>query len=68
MRILLTPLTYKTLKERALFHVHKKNFPPIKNALDFYEELEYIRVCLWEGIKIIGAYYKKKFLPGKNAL
>jgi len=48
--------------------MNKKNFSPGKNALDFYEELEYIGVCLWEGIKIIGSLATEKISRIKNAL
>jgi len=44
----------------------QKKFSPGKNALDFCEELEYIGVCLWEGINIIGSHYKKKFFARKK--
>lgn len=68
MRILRVLLTYKTLKTRANYHVNKKNFPQVKNALDFFEELEYIRICLWEVLDILGSHMIKKFSRIKNGL
>ena len=50
------------------YQVYKKNFSLVKNALDLFEEFEYIRVCLWETLNIIGSHYRKKFSQGKNGL
>jgi len=66
MRNLRVLLTYKPLKEQERYQVHKKNFPQVKNALDFFEELEYIRICLWEVLNILGSHYRKKFSPSKK--
>jgi len=44
----------------------QKNFSLVKNALDFYEELEYIGVCLWETSKIVGSLAMKKNFQDKK--
>lgn len=66
MRIFRVLLTYKPLKEQERYQDHKKNFPQVKNALDFCEELEYIGVCLWEVLDILGSHYKKKIFQDKK--
>jgi len=44
----------------------QKNFSLVKNTLDFCEELEYIGVCLWEGIKIIESLAIEKIFARKK--
>ena len=66
MRIFQTTLTYRGDKMRERYQDHKKNFPQVKNALDFFEELEYIGVCLWEVLDILGSHYKKKIFQDKK--
>lgn len=66
MRIFKTPLTYRGDKMHERYQNNKKNFPQVKNALDFFEELEYIGICLWEVLNILGSHYKKKFFPSKK--
>ena len=75
-----TSLTYKTLKQREIFQVNKKNFWGKKSPVRFLygevygtevgplEEFSYIGICLWEGLNIIGSHYKKKILEVKNGL
>jgi len=70
-----TPLTYKPLKERALYQVIRKIFWGKKNPVRvLYEdvwgttispcdEVSYISVCLWESLNILGAHYMKKISP-----
>ncbi len=68
MRKSQTSLTYRGDKMHERYQVYKKNFSLVKNALDLFEEFEYIRVCLWETLNIIGSYYRKKIFPEKNGL
>jgi len=75
MRKYKTPLTYKPLKERALYQVIRKIFWGKKNPVRvLYEdvwgttispcdEVSYISVCLWESLNILGAHYMKKISP-----
>jgi hypothetical protein len=68
-------LTYKPLKERALYQVLRKIFWGKKSPVrvlynDVYgtetspwDEVSYIGVCLWEGLNILGVHYKKKIFP-----
>lgn len=66
MRIFQTTLTYRGDKMHERYQDHKKNFPQVKKVLDFCEELEYIGVCLWEVLDILGSHYKKKFFQNKK--
>jgi hypothetical protein len=73
-----TTLTYKPLKEREQYQVIQKIFwgkkTPVRLLYNHvygtetspWDEVSYIGICLWEGLNILGAHYKKKIFPGKK--
>ena len=48
---------------RAKYQVQEKKF-----FQDFCEELNYIKICLWESLNILGSHYKKKIFQDNNGL
>jgi len=75
-----TTLTYRGDKVRDQYQVIKKIFWGKKTPVRLlynevygtetspWDEVSYIGICLWEGLNILGAHYKKKIPRIKNVL